>query len=337
MVVADALFGFYIALITQVPAMINSTYKAPWLFRNGHVHTIYPNLFRKVEDVVYQRERMTTPDEDFLDLDWSVVGSDSLVIISHGLEGNSLRAYVTGMVRTMNQEGIDALAWNFRGCSGEPNRQLRLYHNGDFEDLQSVVTHAAPAYRNIYLIGFSMGGNINLFYLGKHAAAVPKCVKGSISFSVPCDLTDASIALGRKANSLYMKRFLRLLHEKIKTKQTQYPQLINDLNYEQLKTFSDFDSRYTAPIHGFSSAEDYWQKCSCRPWLEQIKVPSLIVNALDDPFLEGGCYPRKECEKNPHTKLEVTRYGGHVGFIALNRQHRYWSEQRAMKFIKDEV
>lgn len=314
--------------------MINSDYKAPLFFRNGHVHSIYPTIFRKVKNVVYQRKRIDTPDQDFLDLDWSITGSDSLAIISHGLEGHSHSTYVKGMVRAMNQEGIDALAWNFRGCSGEPNRQLRLYHNGAIDDLHTVVTHAAPAYKNIFLIGFSMGGNMSLLYLGKQAQAVPEPVKGSITFSVPCDLTDASVALERKENILYMKRFLKLLHEKIKMKQAHFPQDVDDHNYHQLKTFMDFDGRYTAPIHGFDSAEDYWEKCSSRPWLKQINVPSLIVNSLDDPFLEGGCYPVKECASNPNTTLEITRHGGHVGFMARNREHRYWSEERAVKFIR---
>lgn len=314
--------------------MINSDYKAPFFFRHGHVQTIYPALFRKVSHVAYLRKRIETPDRDFLDLDWSVGGSDSLAIISHGLEGNSHRAYVKGMVRAMNQEGIDALAWNFRGCGGEPNRRLRLYHNGVIDDLHTVIAHAASSYTNIFLIGFSMGGNLTLLYLGKQAESVPEAVKGSISFSVPCDLTDGSTALERRTNTLYMKRFLKLLHEKVKTKQSQFPQDINDRNYHQLKTFRDFDGRYTAPIHGFASAEDYWRQCSCRPWLERIQVPTLIVNALDDPFLEGGCYPVEECANNPHTTLEITRDGGHVGFVALNRKGRYWSEERAVKFIR---
>ncbi len=194
--------------------MINSNYKAPLFYRNRHVHTIIPTLLRKVEDVSYQRERIDTPDDDFLDLDWSKVGSNSLAIISHGLEGHSDRAYVKGMVRAMNDEGIDALAWNYRGCGGESNRQLRLYHNGAIDDLHTVVNHAAPAYQRIFLIGFSMGGNISLLYLGKREFSIPEPVKGCVTFSVPCDLTDASLALKRRENRIYMKRFLRLLREK---------------------------------------------------------------------------------------------------------------------------
>lgn len=315
--------------------MINSGYKAPLFFRSGHLQSVYPTIFRKVDDVAYVRERIDTPDDDFLDLDWSRTGSDTLAIISHGLEGHSHRAYVKGMVQAMNQEGIDALAWNFRGCSGEPNRQLRLYHNGAIDDLHTVVTHAAPAYKNIFLIGFSMGGNMGLLYLGKQAQEVPGPVKGTVAFSVPCDLADASIALEKKENILYMKRFLKMLHDKVKMKQAQFPQDVDDRDYHLVKTFRDFDGRYTAPMHGFDSAEDYWEKCSSRPWLEQIDVPSLIVNSLDDPFLEGSCYPVEECAGNSSTTLEITRHGGHIGFMARNREHRYWSEERAVKFIRE--
>ena len=313
--------------------MIPSSYNPPFLLRSGHFQTVYPTLFRRVDGVVYERERIDTPDDDFLDLDWSRTGGDTVAVISHGLEGHSRRAYVRGMVRAVNQEGIDALAWNFRGCSGEPNRQLRMYHNGAIDDLHTVVTHAARTYEKIVLVGFSMGGNMGLLYLGKQRDAVPEAVKGSVSFSVPCDLADASAALEKRQNVLYMKRFLNLLHGKIRVKKALFPDEIDDRDYHRLKTFRDFDGKYTAPIHGFASAEDYWERCSSRPWLEQIRVPSLVVNSLDDPFLEGGCYPVPECDGNPHTTLEVTRYGGHVGFMASNSGHRYWSEERAVRFL----
>jgi predicted alpha/beta-fold hydrolase len=313
--------------------MINSDYNPPLLFRYGHVQTIYPTIFRKVNDVVYERERIGTPDDDFLDLDWSRVDSDTVAIISHGLEAHSQRAYVKGMVRAVNQEGIDALAWNYRGCSGEPNRQLRMYHNGAIDDLHTVVTHAAPTYRNIFLIGFSMGGNMSLLYLGKQAQSVPDVVRGCVQFSVPCDLTDSSAALERRQNILYMRRFLKMLHEKIRIKQAQFPHHIDDHDYHRIKTFKDFDDRYTAPIHGFDSAEDYWEKCSSRPWLRNIDVPTLIVNSRDDPFLEGGCYPVEECASNPNTTLLITRHGGHVGFVPRNHENRYWSEEKAVRFI----
>jgi len=124
------------------------------------------------------------------------------------------------------------------------------------------------------------------------------------------------------------------VHGKIRAKQARLPEALDDRGYNEIKTFRDFDSRYTAPLHGFDSAEDYWRKCSCGPWLEQIRLPSLIVNAVDDPFLAAGCYPLQECASNPHMTLEITRDGGHVGFVALNDGGRYWSEERVVAFIR---
>ena len=311
-------------------------YNPPLVFRNGHLQTIYPALCRKVKDVVYQRQRIPTADGDFLDLDWSRVGSRRLALISHGLEGNSHRPYVLGMVRALNGDHIDALAWNYRGCSGQPNRMPRMYHNGVTDDLHRVVTHATETggYDAVYLMGFSLGGNLSLLYLGRRMEPVPQQVSGAVVFSVPCDLTDASMQMEKPANAIYMRRFLVSLHQKIRAKQHRYPRLLDDTGYGRIKTFRQFDDRYTAPIHGFRNAQDYWTRCSSKPWLRCIEVPTLIVNAMDDPFLAGGCYPVQECSHNPRVTLETPRHGGHVGFVDCRAGGRYWSEQRALAFIR---
>lgn len=309
------------------------TYQPPFYLRSGHLQTIYPSLFRGVALDTYRRERITTADDDFLDLDWSTVGSRTLAIVSHGLEGNSQRAYVTGMVRALNQAGIDGLAWNYRGCSGEPNRRLIMYHNGATYDLDSVVRHALATqrYRHIFLIGFSMGGNLSLLYAGEQAAMIHRRISGVIGFSVPCELSHSSRALNHPLCTLYMKRFLRDLHHKIKAKMALYPDQISDRDYQQIKNFKQFDDRYTAPLHGFSSAEDYWHQCSCNRHLHQIHIPALIVNAQDDPFLIDACYPVERVRQNPFVQMEMPRHGGHVGFMLHG--NNYWSEQRALRFI----
>ncbi len=316
--------------------MQGNQYRPPPFFGNGHTQTIFPTLFRTIPEVKYRRERLDTPDGDFLDLDWSRVGSRHLAILSHGLEGHTDRAYMRGMVRALNRAHIDALAWNYRGCSEELNRLLRMYHNGTFDDLHHVVHHAAAAgnYQTVFLIGFSMGGNMTMLYLGKQAEEVPSWVKAAVGFSVPCDLTDASRQLDRRANAIYMQRFLKSLHLKIKAKQARFPTALDDTDYYKIKTFRQFDDRYTAPIHGFADAADYWRRCSCKQWLTKIKMPVLLVNALDDPILADGCYPVDECRQNPHVILETPRYGGHVGFVAFNSKGCYWSEERALKFIR---
>ncbi len=312
-----------------------ANYKPRVLFRNGHIQSIFPSLFRKVSGVCYKRERIETPDNDFLDLDWSAAGKNVLAIISHGLEGNSERSYVKGMVKALNEANIDALAWNYRSCSGETNRQLRMYHNGSTDDLDFVIRHALKkGYEKIYLIGFSMGGNLSLLYLGQQGDKLLPQLKGAVAFSVPVDLKDSSIELSSWINKIYMKRFLKMLHQKVKDKMELFPDKIDDIGYEQIKDFKDFDERYTAPLNGFESAEDYWAKCSCGPLLEQIRIPSLIVNALDDPFLGEACYPNTQ-SKNPNIHLEIPKYGGHVGFINKSINGKYWSETRAIDFIQN--
>ena len=311
-------------------------YKTPLLFRNGHLQSIYPTIFRRINGVHYRRERIITQDDDFLDLDWMSVNSDRLVIISHGLEGNSSRAYVKGMVRAVTEAGFDALAWNFRGCGGQSNRQPRLYHSGSYPDLNTVVEHVFQHYhyREINLVGFSMGGNISLLYLVHKGDNIDERIKKCVVFSVPCDLKASSIAIGKPGNQIYMKRFLRLLHEKIKAKKALFPDLFSDHDYDQIKNFYDFDNRYTAPLHGFVDAEDYWNKCSSKTYIETIRAPTLLVSALDDPFLAPACYPHRECAANPKVTLETPKHGGHVGFVTFNRQNLYWSEARCIAFIK---
>ena len=316
--------------------MTSATYQPHLIFRNGHVQTVFPSLFRKVDGVTYRRQRIDTTDGDFLDLDWSQVGSRCLAVISHGLEGNSQRHYVRGMARALNADRIDALAWNYRGCSGEPNRCLRMYHNGVIDDLHRVVTHAIEAggYAQLFLVGFSLGGNLSLLYLGKQADPIPGQVRAAVVFSVPCDLTDSARQLDKPANAIYMRNFLGSLHEKIRRKQHRFPGALDDRGFDRIKTFRQFDDRYTAPLHGFKDAQDYWTRCSSRPWLRRIQVPTLIVNARDDPFLAGGCYPVAECRDNPLVTLEMPRYGGHVGFVSFNDNGRYYSEQRALDFLR---
>lgn len=308
-------------------------YTPPPFLKGGHLSTIYPALFRKADPEIYRRERIDTWDEDFLDLDWACIGSSRLVIISHGLEGSSRRGYVTGMARAMNRAGFDALAWNFRSCSGEPNRLLKSYHNGVTDDLAWVIRHAEEVarYRSIDLIGFSLGGNLTLNYLGRERVA--RSIRRAVVFSVPCDLKGSAKMLSKPSNILYMKRFLHDLHQKIREKMAIMPHRISDDGYENIKTFKAFDDRYTAPIHGFRDAEDYWHQCSSKPILGEISIPTLIVNAANDPFLSTSCYPVKEAARSRYVTLEIPSHGGHVGFALFNKEELYWSEKRAAHWL----
>jgi len=308
-------------------------YRPPLFYGNGHIQTIYPVLFRTINNLTYTRERITTPDKDFLDLDWSGINSRRLVIISHGLEGNTSRNYIKGMVKAVNQGGWDAMAWNYRGCSGLPNTRLRFYHNGATDDLSSVIDHAAATgrYREIALIGFSLGGNLTLVHLGRDK--INPIISKAVVFSVPCDLEASAAVLARPANALYMKRFLKMLHQKIKDKMALMPQAVNDTGYEKIKTFKTFDDRYTAPIHGFNNAQDYWRKCSSKQFIPRINRPTLIINARNDPFLPRECFPVAQACANRHITLKIPDSGGHVGFIEFNRDGLYWSEKQAVAFL----
>jgi hypothetical protein len=322
-----------------MPIVADSTYKCPPFLSNGHLQTCFPGLIRRLSMVDYQREQIDTPDGDFLHLDWARTGSSRLAVIAHGLEGNSKRHYVLGMVQALTKRGWDAVAWNARGCGGEPNRMLRFTHSGATEDLQTVISHVALAsgYSHIALIGFSLGGNLTLKYLGERGLQLDSRIKAAVTLSVPCDLQSSSIQLARPINRLYMRHFLTSLHGKIRAMMTLMPGKIDDRGYERLRTFKDFDDRYTAPIHGFQDAEDYWQKCSCKPFLRHIQVPTLLVNARNDPFLADPCYPSAEATENRHLYLEMPASGGHVGFIGFNTDGEYWSETRAVAFLSEKI
>lgn len=318
-----------------MPLIEASSYQPPIYLQNGHLQTIYPSVFRRLDTDLYQRERIETDDGDFLDLDWSKAGGRVLGILSHGLEGNSHRPYVVGMARRFNQQGWDALAWNYRSCSGEINRQLRFYHNGSIEDLACVIQHAMGShpYEKIILVGFSLGGNLTLVYLGDQGRAIDSRIACAVVFSVPCDLAAGAQELAKIQCKLYMKTFLTSLHRKIRTKMAVMPDRINDHQFDRIKNFKDYDNRYTAPLHGFESAEDYWNKCSSLGYIPKVRIPSLIVNALDDPFLAGDCYPIRAASRSRYVYLEIPASGGHVGFIQINREKHYWSENRAIAFI----
>ncbi|NEM98670.1 YheT family hydrolase [Pontibacter burrus] len=315
--------------------ILSSSYKAPFYLFNGHLQTIIPSLFRQVDGISYSRERLTTPDDDFIDVDWSQVGSDSLVVLSHGLEGDSHRPYILGMVRAFNERGLDALAWNYRSCSGEPNKLLRSYHLGASDDLGFVIEHALHTgnYNTVHLIGFSAGGNITLKFLGEAPGQVPTEVKRSVVFSVPVDLKSSA----QKISRIYTQRFLKTLGAKLEQKRQLFPEDIDLTNYSVLWSFPEFDNRYTAPMHGFRDADDYYTRSSSKQFLKHIQVPTLLVNAKNDPFLSEACYPFEEAKLNPNFYFEMPESGGHVGFTEDFRKDVYYSEARAVRFLLDEA
>jgi predicted alpha/beta-fold hydrolase len=312
--------------------MSTTTYTPPFFLFSPHLETIFPALLRRVSIKPYTRERISTPDNDFLDLDWLQQGSDKLVIISHGLEGNSSRAYIKGMAKVFFSNNYDVLAWNYRGCSEEMNRQLRFYHSGATDDLNTVINHAIDQkyYKNISVIGFSLGGNITLKYLGERTPRTE--IKKGVAISVPMDLRTSCEKISRPSNRIYASRFIKSLKKKIITKAALMPGL-DTSGIDKIKTLLEFDNRYTAPLHGFKDAVDYYTRCSAINFVNNITTPTLIINTQNDPFLSPECFPSDLLKDHKHVHLEILLRGGHVGFTQFNKNGLYWSEQRAMEFI----
>ncbi len=315
--------------------IVSSTYEPNLLINNGHVETVLPYFFRYLPPVNYQRERIQTDDGDFLDLDWIKKNNKKLVILSHGLEGCSQSSYNIGMSWFLAKHGYDVLVWNHRGCSGEPNRLKTSYHSGFSQDLKFVIEYVINQrqYSSIDLVGFSMGGNITLKYLGEEGDRVPSQINRAVAISTPVSLTDCSRALSKGISRIYTKNFIFRLVRKLEAKKKKFPDLnVNTKKLKRLWSFKKFDDQFTAPLYGFKNAEDYWEQSSSLPHIKSIRRPSLILNALNDPFLAGQCYPTDLVKDLEFVHLETPARGGHVGFPQKGLRE-FWSEKRTLEFI----
>lgn len=329
-------YSVYLLQIYEMPLLKPSSYNRPkWLF-NSHLETIIPSIFRKIEIINPEHERIPTFDNDFLDLDWYRAGSSQLIIISHGLEGNSTRPYMLGMAKLFLKNNFDVLNWTYRGCGTELNKQAILYHSGATYDLDQVVQHAKNDYQEIYLIGFSLGGNLTLKYLAEIGSNIQKIKKG-VAISVPLHLASSSQKISSRENILYSSRFLKSLKRKIFKKSKTHPNEIPFKNLKKVKTLTDFDQYFTGPLHGFQGAADYYQKNSSLYFLDQIKVPTLVINAQNDPFLTEKCFPVKLAKTLESVYFEFPKHGGHVGFTSKDADIPYYSESQAFEFIKSVV
>lgn len=337
-----------------MPVIQHADYQAPFWLPEGHLQTIYPSVFRKVEGVNYVRERVSTHDGDFLDLDFSdcelfnektlienredysrkseiVNRKSEIVILSHGLEGDSSRQYITGMVKLFNANGFDCLAWNFRSCSGEINQTKRFYHSGATDDLDFVIKQAiSKGYQKIYLVGFSLGGNLTLKFLGEKGQNLYPQVQKAVVFSVPLHLSSSSQTIGW----VYTKRFNKSLIKKIQEKSQRYPEFqLNTSNISKIKTLKDFDDCYTSQLHGFKDAEDYYERNSSLYFLDKIAIHTLIINAQNDPFLSKDCFPFEEVKHLEKVHFQAPETGGHCGFYQADYQGVLWSEKRALEWV----
>lgn len=320
-----------------MPILPQPPYFMPFPFTNGHVQTLYPTLFRTPPQTSPRFERIDTPDDDFLDLDWHTAPGPTrrAAIVTHGLEGNSRKKYPLAMAAALTQGGWDVVCRNLRGCT-EPNRTIFSYHSGETEDLHTVIRHvlATDRYDEIALIGFSLGGNQTLKYLGEEPGRVPAEVTQAVVYSVPCDLAGCADVLDMPSRRIYMEYFMRGLKQKTRAKAALFPGQIDITGLSRITSFWEYDDRFTGPIHGFEGASDYYEQSSSLQFLSAIRVRTLLVSATNDVFLTPSCYPTDVARHNRHLFLEMPATGGHVGFVQFSGDKLYWSERRAVDFLE---
>ncbi len=320
--------------------------RARWL-PGPHLGTVYASVARPLPRPRFRRERWELPDGDFLDVDRSDgAGRGSpVLVVSHGLEGSSRAAYVRGLAAAAARRGLAVAAWNFRGCSGEPNRLLRQYHSGETGDLAAVVGRlvAEDPARPVLLAGFSLGGNQLVKWLGESGEsgdAVPRQVRAAVAVSVPFDLEACARALDGPGfwPLVYRERFLRRLRRKALAKAVLHPGRIDATAVRRSRTFAAYDGLVTAPIHGFADAGDYWRRSSAARFLPGVRRDLLLLSADDDPLVPAASIPVEAARANPAVTLEVTRGGGHVAFVAGSPlRPAFWAEERALAFLVDRL
>lgn len=315
---------------------ITSKFVPSPVFRNGHFSTIYSAKIRPKANVAQERERFTFKDGDFVDIDWSFSEKPTkkLAILLHGLEGNAQRTYMKGQALALVKNDWDVAGVNYRGCSGEPNLLFESYNAGKTKDLKWIIELILEKdrYDEIALIGFSLGGNLLMKYLGEHDK-VPRQITKGVAISAPLSLKGSLDALSRSENWIYRTKFLHDLRKKYKDKIARYPEQMNTDKLGRIKSLLDFDNIYTAPAHGFKDANDYYQKNSSLQFLPKIKQQIFILNAENDSFLSPLCYPRELASASQNIYLETPRYGGHVGYHQTHQL--YYSEQRAIDFLNE--
>lgn len=313
-------------------SLFSSTYRAPAWLPGGHLQTIYPALCITRPAVTYRRARWHTPDQDFIDIDF-VDGEPGqpLVILFHGLEGSSDSHYARSLMAALKMRGWSGAIAHFRGCSGEANLTPRFYHSGDAAEIDWIVRRLhAQASGPVYVAGVSLGGNALLRWLGEcgHAAAF---VDGACAVSAPLDLSAGGAALGSGFNMLYTRMFLRTLKAKSLAKLERYPGLFDRAALIDARTLYAFDNVVTAPLHGYRDTDDYWHRASARHVLGDIRVPTLVLNARNDPFLPGQHLPRTA---STCVTLEYPEQGGHVGFVTGRPPGKLdWLPQRILGFF----
>lgn len=319
-------------------------FKPAWWCPGPHFQTVWRRLWGEIPSVPLRRERWETPDCDFLDLDFLNPGSPAsperktpVVLLLHGLEGSSRAKYILGMLRTVQSIGWRGVALNFRSCSGEINRRRRFYHSGETTDLDWVVRRLIDRHPGapLFLVGFSLGGNVLLKWLGEQGEKAPDAVQKGVAISAPFDLGAAARRIDRGFSRIYGKVFLATLKRKALIKERQYPGLIDPRRVQRIKSFAEFDDQVTAPIHGFKDGVDYWTQSSSQHFLKDIRRPTLLINAQNDPFLPSVHFPFRIIAQSKWLTADFPSSGGHAGFVQGRWpwSASYWTESRTRAFL----
>ena len=287
---------------------------------------------RSKPSLKYRRTMIRTADDDVVVIDRLAKGHPRLAVLCHGLEGSSESSYMRSMAERLYRDGYDVIAINFRSCGGVMNKKMRMYHSGETEDLHMVLKYYQNAYQYIVLVGFSLGGNVILKYLGQNPSKVHHKVRAAVTVSVPVDLKGSARQIEKKSNYIYQEMFLKSLTKKVREKHRQFPDQVSLEPLGKIKKLSDFDNFYTAPIHGFRDADHYYRESNSGQFLFDINLPTLLINAEDDPFLSSSCYPTALARHSDALFFHVPNYGGHVGF--LNPKGIDYHEFQALEFLK---
>lgn len=310
-----------------------ANYKPPIFFKNPHIQSIYPRLFRKFRNVLYSKREKIITENDFFYLDWKLSNSNNLAIIIHGVGANSYYNYVLGMVKILSKVNYDIAAINLRGSMNGPNNNFQTYHGGFIDDLKLFIGKIVNInkYEHIILIGFSLGGVILINYLNTLGDDLPEQIHKTACISTVFNLSNASKMISD--NLIYRKYILSRMVKILIQKQEKFPDKIRLNDIKKFKIIEDFDNYYTAPAFSFKNAQDYYTKCSVHNKLAGIKVPTLLINSEDDPFLDKVCLPIKQAKQNDFITFYITKYGGHTGFVLFNKENEYWHEKKVVEFI----
>ena len=315
---------------------VASRFRPAWWLPGGNLQTLFPPLFRNRTPPLLRRERIELEDGDFLDIDWTEARTGPLVLLLHGLEGSIRSHYVVGLLHALSSNGFNAALLYFRGCSGERNRLARSYHSGETGDVHTVLRYLASQRpeRPVYVVGVSLGGNVLLKWLGENPAQ--SLVTKAVAVSVPFELNSAALRLERGFSRLYQAYLLRKLRHATRSKARYHTLPLDVSQLRKLRTFREFDDKVTAPLHGFAGVDDYYRKCSSRPFLSRISTPTLILHAEDDPFMTADAIPTA-AELGAGVQLELCRAGGHAGFVsgAWPWKPNYWLDQRICEFLRE--